>query len=181
MPVWPRPPQSYSTKYREEGGGAPLDTEEPSTGQKQAGWDPPEEGGRSKPSSTRVPVLLSSSFSCPRVNGLTCTAEGVADVNNAGDFASRRRGLPGRADGIIDGDGNARFLLADGATDEGVAGGHWDKERTVCVTTLKLYLELCLTSSLVSESFSGSAMAVSFTCLHSVRNTLEHERRGQKS
>jgi len=88
MPVWPRPPQSCSTKYREEGGGGGLDTEEPSTGQKQAGWDPSEEEltvtkqwdlilSIQKPSSTRVPVLLSSSFSCPRVNGLTCTAEEV--------------------------------------------------------------------------------------------------------
>lgn len=56
----------------------------------------------------------------------------VADVNDAGDFAARWRGLPGRANRVIDCDGNARFLLADGATDEGVAGGHWGKEgRTV--------------------------------------------------
>jgi len=70
---------------------------------------------------------------------MTTFSHQVADVNNAGDFASRRRGLPGRANGIIDGDGNARFLLADGATDEGVAGGHWDKELTVNIASPLLH------------------------------------------
>lgn len=49
----------------------------------------------------------------------------VADVNNAGHFATRWRRLPGRAHRVIDGDGNTHFLLADGATNEGVVGGHW--------------------------------------------------------
>lgn len=48
----------------------------------------------------------------------------VADVNNAGDFAARWRGLPGCANRVVDCDGNSCFLLADGATNEGVAGGH---------------------------------------------------------
>lgn len=48
----------------------------------------------------------------------------VADVNDAGDFASRWGWLPGCADRVIDRDGNSCFLLADGATNEGVAGGH---------------------------------------------------------
>lgn len=36
------------------------------------------------------------------------------------DFAARRRGLPSRADRIVDGDGDSCSLLADGATDERV-------------------------------------------------------------
>lgn len=48
----------------------------------------------------------------------------VADVNNAGDFATRWRGLPGSANRVIDCDGNTGFLLADGATNESVVGGH---------------------------------------------------------
>lgn len=39
-------------------------------------------------------------------------------------FATRRRGLPGCADGVIDGDGHARLLLTDGATHQTVAGGN---------------------------------------------------------
>lgn len=53
----------------------------------------------------------------------------VADVNNAGDFAARWRGLPSRANRIINCDGNSCFLLADWATDEGVTGGHYDKKQ----------------------------------------------------
>lgn len=49
----------------------------------------------------------------------------VADVDDAGHFAPGRRRLPGCADRVVDGDGNACFLLADGATHQGVAGGHW--------------------------------------------------------
>lgn len=48
----------------------------------------------------------------------------VADVNNAGDFAARWRRLPGGANGIVDCDGHSRFLLTDGAADEGVTGRH---------------------------------------------------------
>lgn len=51
----------------------------------------------------------------------------VADVNDAGDFAARWRRLTGRANRVINCDGNSCFLLADGATNEGVAGRHWDK------------------------------------------------------
>lgn len=50
-------------------------------------------------------------------------------MNNAGDFAARRRGLPGRANGIVDCDGNSCFLLADGATNEGVTQGHYDSKK----------------------------------------------------
>lgn len=53
----------------------------------------------------------------------------VADVYDAGDFAARRRGLPGRADRIVYGDGDACPLLADGATDESLAGGHCAETR----------------------------------------------------
>lgn len=45
-------------------------------------------------------------------------------MNNVGDFAAGWRGLTGRANRVIDCDGNTRFLLADGAANEGVAGGH---------------------------------------------------------
>lgn len=54
----------------------------------------------------------------------------VADMNNAGDFAARRRRLPSRADRIIDGDADSCFLLADGATNEGVTGRHCNENRT---------------------------------------------------
>lgn len=45
-------------------------------------------------------------------------------MNNSGDFSARWRGLLSRANRVINCDGNTCFLLADGATDEGVAGGH---------------------------------------------------------
>lgn len=40
------------------------------------------------------------------------------------DFAARRRGLAGCADRIVNSDGDSCSLLADGATDESVTGGH---------------------------------------------------------
>lgn len=52
----------------------------------------------------------------------------VADVNNVGDFAARWRGLPRRTNRIVDCDRNACFLLADGATNEGVTGGHYERD-----------------------------------------------------
>lgn len=64
----------------------------------------------------------------------------VADVNDAGHFAAGWRGLPGRANRVIDCDGDSSFLLADGATNEGVAGGHWDKEgKTVNIVSPLLH------------------------------------------
>lgn len=48
----------------------------------------------------------------------------VPDVNDAGDLSARWRGLPRCANGVVDGDGDSRFLLADGATNESVAGCH---------------------------------------------------------
>lgn len=53
----------------------------------------------------------------------------VADMNNAGDFAAGRRRLPSCADRIIDCDADSCFLLADGATNEGVTGRHYNKNR----------------------------------------------------
>lgn len=52
----------------------------------------------------------------------------VADMYDTGDFPARRRGLPGRADRIVNGDGDSCPLLADGATDESLTGGHCRKE-----------------------------------------------------
>lgn len=48
----------------------------------------------------------------------------VGQVDDVGHFASWRRGLLGCADRVIYGDGHARLLLADGATDQCVTGGH---------------------------------------------------------
>lgn len=48
----------------------------------------------------------------------------VANVNNAGDFAPRWRGLSSRANRVVNCDGNSCFLLADGTANEGVTGGH---------------------------------------------------------
>lgn len=52
----------------------------------------------------------------------------VGQVDDVGHFASWRRGLLGRADRVVYGDGHARLLLADGATDQGVTWGHWTDE-----------------------------------------------------
>ena len=48
----------------------------------------------------------------------------ITDVNNVGDFAARWRGLPCSAHRVVNSDGDTCFLLADGATNECVAGGH---------------------------------------------------------
>lgn len=45
-------------------------------------------------------------------------------MDDIGEFATRRRRLPGGADGIVNGDGYARLLLANGATHDAVAGGN---------------------------------------------------------
>lgn len=62
----------------------------------------------------------------------------VTDVNNIGNFAARWRWLPGRAHRVVDSDRNTSFLLADGATNKGVAGGHWDKEGRIVNTVSPL-------------------------------------------
>lgn len=50
------------------------------------------------------------------------------DVRN---FPPRRRRLPGGAHGVVDGDGNARLLLTDGASHQTVAGRHWMRDGEV--------------------------------------------------
>lgn len=53
------------------------------------------------------------------------------------DFSMRRRGLPGRADGVVDGDGHAGLLLAYGATHHAVAGGNWGKDEEMRRVSVK--------------------------------------------
>lgn len=48
----------------------------------------------------------------------------VGDVDDVGDFAMRRRQLPGGADGVVDSDGHTRALLAEGAAHHRVTGSH---------------------------------------------------------
>lgn len=45
-------------------------------------------------------------------------------MDDVGDFAMRRRQLPGGADGVVDGDAHAGALLAEGAAHHRVAGSH---------------------------------------------------------
>lgn len=47
------------------------------------------------------------------------------------DFAARRRGLAGCADRIVNSDGDSCSLLADGATDESVTGGHCTEKKKI--------------------------------------------------
>lgn len=49
----------------------------------------------------------------------------VGHVDDIGGFATRRRRLPGGADGVVDGDRHARLLLTNGATHHAVARGNW--------------------------------------------------------
>ena len=56
-------------------------------------------------------------------SGVLLHAYQVGNVDDLGDFAAGRGGLLGQADGVVDGDGHAGLLLADGAAHQGVAGG----------------------------------------------------------
>lgn len=66
----------------------------------------------------------------------------VTDMYDTRDFAARRRGLPGRADRIVNRDGDSCSLLADGATDECVTGGHCAEKKKNKINTQKRLISI---------------------------------------
>lgn len=64
----------------------------------------------------------------------------IADMDDVGDFSSWRWRLPSRTNRVVDCDRNARFLLADWATNERVAGGHWNKVGEITTISLLSFM-----------------------------------------
>lgn len=98
-------------------------------------WETPERSDHTESSGEEQPHPCTKA-GATEGNGYMWTAKmstlethQVGHVDDIGGFATRRRRLPGGADGIVDGDRHARLLLTNGATHNAVARGNWGDSR----------------------------------------------------